>query len=195
MANLMKMCNVTLQNNFIGVSNGYPISVNGNQVSSPSSNNMVVEENAILGKAISETINGIYYNLSKWTDANNNILSSYDTLTFYPASNMTYTANFIGVPPFNIINMGFDVVVGQPIKMHWTDNPNPNVTYQIWRNIKGGSGPVLLATIGRGVQTYTDYDYQFTGRVIIRLVLTQIDYRPEFIYTQCQQIINSSQKK
>lgn len=77
MANLMKLCNITLQNNFIGVSNGYPISVNGNQVSSPSSNNMVVEENAILGKAISETINGIYYNLSKWTDANNNILSSY----------------------------------------------------------------------------------------------------------------------
>ncbi|MCL5028470.1 MAG: T9SS type A sorting domain-containing protein [Bacteroidetes bacterium] len=51
--------------------------------------------------------------------------------------------------------------------MHWTDNPNTNVTqYQIWRNIKGGSGPVLLATVGRGVQTYEDglymLDYSYT---------------------------------
>ncbi len=145
-AQMKKLCNITFQNNFIGVGHGNQIIVNGNQVNSPSSNNMVVEQNAISAAATGTEINGIYYNLSKWTDANNNTLSSYDTLTFYPTSNMTYTANFIGVPPFNIIGMGYNIVVGQPITMHWTDNPNPNVTYQIWRNIKGGSGAELIAT-------------------------------------------------
>ncbi len=162
-AQMKKLCNITLQNNFIGVGHGGVITVNGNQVNSPSSNNMVVEQNAISAAATGTEINGIYYNLSNWTDANNNIISTNDSATFYPGSNMTYTANYIGSPASNTISMGYNIVVGQPITMHWTDNPNPNVTYQIWRNIKGGSGAELIATVGRGVQTYTDYDYIFTG--------------------------------
>ncbi len=163
MANLMKKCNITFQNNFVGVGHGGVITVNGNQVNSPATNNMVVEQNAISAAATGTEINGIYYNLSNWTDANNNIISTNDSATFYPGSNMTYTANYIGSPASNTISMGYNIVVGQPITMHWTDNPNPNVTYQIWRNIKGGSGAELIATVGRGVQTYTDYGYIFTG--------------------------------
>ena len=145
-ANLMKLCTITFQNNFIGVGHGGVITVNGNQVNSPSSNNMVVEQNAISAAVTGTEINGIYYNLSNWTDANNNIISTNNSATFYPGSNMTYTANYIGAPASNTIGMGYNIAVGQPITMHWTDNPNPNVTYQIWRNIKGGSGAVLIAT-------------------------------------------------
>ncbi len=163
-SNLMKACDITIQNNFIGVGHGNTITVNNNLVSSPSSNNMVVEQNAITASALNViSINGIDYTLNNWTDANNNILSTNNSVTFNPSTNMTYTANFTGTPPSNIINFGFNNTVNQPIQMYWTDNPNPNVTYQIWRNIKGGSGPVLLATIGRGVQTYTDYDYLYTS--------------------------------
>ncbi len=153
----------TFQNNFIGVGHGGVITVNNTQVNSPASGFSVVEQNAISAAATGTEINGIYYNLSNWTDANNNIISTNNSATFYPGSNMTYTANFIGVPPFNVISMGYNIVVGQPITMHWTDNPNSNVTYQIWRNIKGGPGAELIATVGRGVQTYTDYGYIFTG--------------------------------
>ncbi len=145
-AQMKKLCNITLQNNFIGVGHGGVITVNGNQVNSPSSNNMVVEQNAISATVTGTEINGIYYNLSNWTDANNNIISTNNSATFYPGNNMTYTANYIGSPASNTISMGYNIVVGQPITMHWTDNPNSNVTYQIWRNIKGGSGAVLIAT-------------------------------------------------
>ncbi len=163
-ANLMKVCNITIQNNFIGVGHGNTITVNNNVVGSPSSNNMIVEQNAISAIAYNNVIeiNGVDYYFSNWTDSNNNILSINNGVTFNPIANMSYNANFIGYPLYNI-NFGYDIVVGQPIKMHWTDNPNPNVTYQIWRNIKGGSGPVLIASVGRGVQTYTDYGYLFTG--------------------------------
>ena len=153
----------TFQNNFIGVGHGGVITVNNTQVNSPASGFSVVEQNAMYASVTGTEINGIYYNLSNWTDANNNIISTNNSATFYPGNNMTYTANYIGAPASNTIGMGYNIAVGQPITMHWTDNPNLSVTYQIWRNIKGGSGAELIATVGRGVQTYTDYDYLFTG--------------------------------
>ncbi len=163
-AQMKKLCNITIQNNFIGVGHGNTITVNNNLVSSPSSNNMVVEQNAITGLADNNVIviNGIYYYFNNWTDVNNTVITNNNSATFDPTTNMTYNANFTGYPFYNI-NFGYNNTVNQPIQMYWTDNPNPNVTYQIWRNIKGSSGPVILATIGRGVQTYTDYDYLYTS--------------------------------
>ena len=43
----------------------------------------------------------IDFNISNWTDLSNNVISLNNGARFYSASNMTYTANFIGAPPFN----------------------------------------------------------------------------------------------
>ncbi|MEW6701374.1 MAG: T9SS type A sorting domain-containing protein, partial [Bacteroidota bacterium] len=63
----------------------------------------------------------------------------------------------------NVVAGGYDF--GQPIVVTWTDNPNPAVNqFQIWRKVKqDGDIPTLLATVGRGIQTYTDDTYIATN--------------------------------
>ncbi|MDF1613186.1 hypothetical protein, partial [Stygiobacter electus] len=46
-ANLKKICNISFQNNYIGVGNGGVITVNGSQYNSPTSSFQVVEQNPI----------------------------------------------------------------------------------------------------------------------------------------------------
>ncbi|MDF1613321.1 hypothetical protein, partial [Stygiobacter electus] len=46
-ADLKRICNITFQNNFIGVGNGGVITVNGSQYNSPTSSFQVVEQNPI----------------------------------------------------------------------------------------------------------------------------------------------------
>jgi len=64
----------------------------------------------------------------------------------------------------------FNSNIGDSITIEWTDIVNQNVTqYQIWRFVKhnGVTGdPQLLATVGRGVQSFTDYDYTKTSSYV-----------------------------
>ncbi len=154
----------TFQNNFVSLGNGGIIMVKNNQRNSPSSADAVVEGNDISATAEYQVINGIEYLFSVWSNG-----SSLASTTFDPGSNVTYTAYFTGRPYKGGINFGFDLRQGMPIKMHWTDNPNTNVSYKIWRctNYLHGIAydSTLLATVQRGVQTYTDNDYIYTGNV------------------------------
>ncbi|MFZ5946580.1 MAG: hypothetical protein ACOYU5_01280, partial [Stygiobacter sp.] len=160
-AGLRKICNITFQNNFIGVGNGGVITVNGSQYNSPTSSFQVVEQNPITAEANTYYYNnGIIYTFKQWNDGN----TSYNR-TFNPTEHTTYTAQFQGKPANELVSFGN--AVGEPIVINWTDNPNPNVTqYQIWRIVKhnGITGPATqIATVSRGVQTYTDYDYILTS--------------------------------
>lgn len=130
---LRKNCNITFQNNFVGVGNNGNITVNSTQYTSPASGFTVVEQNAISSTANSQTINGINYYFDHWSDG-----STSSSKTFYPGDHTTYTAYFIGYPT----NVGKNFYnnpnnYGSPITLYWTDNVNTNVNqYQIWRNIK-----------------------------------------------------------
>jgi hypothetical protein len=158
-AGLRKICKIKFQNNFTSVGNGGTIDVNGSQYGSPTSDFNVTQQNPITGTSIDQKINGISYAFANWSNS-----STSSNTTFYPNDNITYTSNYTGTPDNSGLNFGYDISVGHPIKMHWTDNPNSNVTYQIWRNYKGSTqGPVKIATVQKGVQTYTDQDYDFTG--------------------------------
>ena len=163
-AQMKKLYNITFQNNFINVGHGGTITVNGSSYNSPASGFTIIEQNSIPAAASSYSYNGIVYYFNNWTGGNISNPTASST-TFYLGDHTTYTANFIGYPRVDAINMHYDQqIVGNPIKILWTDNPNSNVTqYQIWRSIKNGQGPTLIATIGRGIQTYTDQDYAFTG--------------------------------
>ncbi|MBI5730507.1 MAG: T9SS type A sorting domain-containing protein [Ignavibacteriales bacterium] len=102
------------------------------------------------------------YTFSQWNDGN----TSYSR-TFYPNATTTYTANYTGKPTNSGEYVSAGGTVGQPVVVTWTDNPNTAVNqFQIWRRVKhnGVTGdPVLLTTVGRGVQSYTDYDYAVTN--------------------------------
>lgn len=166
-ANMRKKFSVTFQNNFIGISSAGVININGTQYNAPSYGNLVIEGNNITATAPTQTINGILYNLSSWSNG-----STSNTTTFTPIDHTIYVANYIGVPSVSAISMHYSTqTVGNPIQILWTDNPNTNVTqYKIYRNIKGGTGAVLIATVGRGVQTYTDQSYVYTGTYTDKLI-------------------------
>ncbi len=153
-ANFLHEYNIVFQNHFCSGGNGGVIIVRNNQISSPTSSYPVTD--TITAQAVDQTINGIYYSFDHWSQEG----GTNQTYKFQPTNHTTYTAYFIGYPSNYGKYLHNDYNYGQPITLRWTDNPDTYVTqYQIWRNVKGSSGPVQLATVGRGVQTYTDYDY------------------------------------
>ena len=162
-ADLKKVCNITFQNSFTGIGNGGTISVNGTQYNSPTSPFNVVEQNSISGYPDDNyTNNGINYYFDHWSNG-----STSASTTFYPGDHTTYTAYYKGIASKSNFNFGFDLLRGKPIKMHWTDNPNPNVSYQVWRTTNYSHGvaqdSTLIVTVQKGVQSYTDNEYIFTG--------------------------------
>ncbi len=191
-ANYVPIYQINFQNNFVNVGSGGVINVNGSQYDSPTGTFPVKEGNSITASAIGpQTFNGINYSFDHWSDG-----STSSAKTFYSSSNITYTAYFIGCPDPSAINFGFDYIADNPIKFHWTDNPNTAVTqYQIWRKVKHNGvmgSPVLLTTVGRGVQTYTDYDYVFTDGYTDDLVMYDVrqyysienTYSPEYWHVE-----------
>ncbi|MHB1687259.1 MAG: T9SS type A sorting domain-containing protein [Ignavibacteriaceae bacterium] len=133
-ANLMKICNITFQNNFAGISNSGVITVNGTQYNSPTSSFLVVEQNPITATAIDQTIGGVKYYFHNWSDGN----ASY-TDTFYPTGNTTYTAALISADALTASGPS-SIIYGQngtwtasvslgfaPYTYQWYfDYPNPN---------------------------------------------------------------------
>jgi hypothetical protein len=163
-AGLRKVLSIGFQNNFVSVGNGGTIIVNGIQYNSPANGFMVVEQNPITATAQSQTINGIDYNFTSWSDG-----STQNPRTFNPADNSTISANFTGKPNIVGRNLHFNASnPNQPITVLWNEHPNTNVTqYQIWRKVnykkQGISSPVLIGTVNRGTTSFVDYDYSGTN--------------------------------
>ena len=152
-AGLRKVCNLTF------TSSSGTVSVSGSPYSSPKSVD-VVEQNSIYAYAYGYSSNGLDYSFSYWDNNpnSNNITASTHT---------TYTAVYTGKPSNTGKNFAFNGDIGDPINITWTDNQNSSVTeYQIWRRVKHNGilgDATLLATVSRGVQTYTDNEYSFTN--------------------------------
>lgn len=147
-----------LANNFIGLPNQGSMKVDDQSKTMPYT---VIKYygSSVKLEAVWHSINSIEYSFDHWQDASTSNPRTISSLT----SDMSFTAYFRGKPTNNGEFVHFGPSVGQPIVVLWTDNPNTNVTqYQIWRRVKhnGVMGPeTLIATVNRGVQTYTDYDY------------------------------------
>jgi hypothetical protein len=153
-AGLRKVCNLELSS-----PGGYVYVVGSGSHSSPYTA-PVVEQNTIYATGQWYSSNYIDYTFDHW---DNNPSSNTITAT----AHNTYTAVYVGRPTNTGEYASAGGTVGQPIIITWTDNPNTAVTeFQIWRRVKhnGVTGdPVLLTTVGRGVQTYTDNDYILTN--------------------------------
>jgi hypothetical protein len=164
-ANLRKRCSITFKNNFIGISNGGNIKVNGTSYSAPTSNFNVVEQNKITAEATQYyEFNAIQYAFQNWNGE-----STSKTKDFYPSQHEQYVANYKGTPLFSDVNYrnlsfnSFNPRTQNNVILTWNEHPNPNVTkYQIWRHEKYNgvyTAPVLLATVNRGTTTWTDYGF------------------------------------
>mgnify|MGYP000698818727 CR=1 FL=1 len=156
-AGLRKICNIIFQNNYVGLGNGGIITVNGSQYNSPTSSFQVVELNPITAEAVDQSMNGINYTFTQWSDQNQN-----RSRTIYPSDHQTYTAYFRGIPqpPTIAVNL----TQNQPIRLTWTANPNGNVIYKIHRDIHHRAtgwthGWHIIATLPAGSNSYTDGDY------------------------------------
>ncbi|MBU2444605.1 MAG: T9SS type A sorting domain-containing protein [Bacteroidetes bacterium] len=155
---MRKICNVNFQNSFTGVGNGGTIRVNQTQYNSPTSNFPVVEQNQISAEAVDQTINGINYTFTQWSEAG----STNRSWTFNPNEHKTYTAYFSGTPQPPTIAV--TQTQNQPIRLTWTANPNSNVTYIVHRDVyHKATGWTQswqqIATLLSGSNSYTDCEY------------------------------------
>ena len=95
-ADFKKRVNITVRNNFAGTGNGGIIKVNGNNVNSPYTMQMMEKDNLTIQAITPQTYNGIDYNFVNWSDG-----STANPRTVTPSVHTTYTANFniIASPP------------------------------------------------------------------------------------------------
>jgi hypothetical protein len=152
-AGLRKKCNLTFTNN-TGLGT---IKVDGLLKTSLPFSTTEIEKNDITGLAINHFSNGIEFTFSSWSPGGS---TTYET-TFAPEVHTNYVANFTGRPTNTYRNQYFNPkVVGQPIKVYWSQHPSTNVTqYKIYRKPKIGS-ETCIGTVSRtGDSSYT---YTFT---------------------------------
>ena len=153
LGNLQKVCNISFQNS----TGAGTIKVDGVLKTSLPFSTTEIEKNDITGLAINHFSNGIEFTFSSWSPGGS---TSYET-TFAPEVHTNYVANFTGRPTNTYRNQYFNPkVVGQPIKVYWSQHPSTNVTqYKIYRKPKFGS-ETCIGTVSRtGDASYT---YTFT---------------------------------
>jgi hypothetical protein len=152
-ADLRKVCNIS----FSG-----PVTANGNYYySQPVS---VIEGNAVSVTALGYTRSDyIDMGFSSWGDGN-----TQNPRNFTVYNNASYSINYVGVKPNNgYKNLQFVGSAGQNIQLQWSDHPNSAVNqYLVLRRVKhnGITGPdTQIGVVGRGVCSFTDYDYVYTS--------------------------------
>jgi len=155
-ANLLKVCNIPVQNNMVGLINAGTIIVNGTQY--PSGTVFpVVEQNTISVTPQNQTINGIDYTFTNWSD---DIHNHQSPRTFNPSVNTTISAKFVGKPNCNQAGMyGNSGKVGASPTVTWIDNVNPNVYYKVYTQTNTGgtwSSWNYICDVAKGVGVYVD---------------------------------------
>jgi len=181
-ANLRKVCNVTVQNSFVGLSNQGVIIINGDTVD-VSTITPVVEGNNISICAPTQVRNYIQYTFDHWYDGN-----TQNPRTFTITSHLNLIAYYTG-KPLAVTNMRYlNVSAGNKIKIAWDEQPNNNVSkYYIYLKGKDSNtgekwGPDLRATLNRGTLSYTDPIYAYTDGYT--MFLLQYDVRPYYSVEQ-----------
>jgi len=151
-ADLKKICNITFQNS------GHQITINGSNYSS-SGTVQVVELNSVYASTDNNyTSNGLNYSFAGWTNDGGATYSNPVT----PSSHSTYTAYYTATPNASYSNQNIHVgtTLNDNIHIYWTDNQNSIVDhYYIYRKLGYRGTPVLIGSVGRGVQQCTDGCY------------------------------------
>lgn len=146
----------TFENSFVGVGTPGVIKVSDTQYAAPKTVG-VMETYSVSAEALNQNINGIAYTFTQWKVGSTQV-STNRVETFTPSSHTTYTAYFAGKPN-QVTNFRCDTYeVGELLHFLWTENPNPNVKYRVYRKPKYGEedqGP----TLNHGTSDWTDPDW------------------------------------
>ncbi len=148
--------NLGFANNFVGISNGGVMQIDGLQKNLPFTLpvrlNTSVNAQAVSG----QSFNNIHYSFDHWEDQN-----AYPSRTFTATENVTHTAYFTGSPS-QVTDFMFDCGYNEPVYFTWDQYPNSNVKYRIYRKMRNQYGtfigPTLLATLNNNQTSYTDQD-------------------------------------
>ncbi|KAF0211724.1 MAG: hypothetical protein FD178_3364, partial [Ignavibacteria bacterium] len=155
-AKLKKVCNLSFSNP------GHTIKLRGTYYTSSAGISTIVQDTVSAsaeGYYVTDYIEHMF--LGGWRNSAGQLIS---TTIITTAQNDTYTPEY-RVQPLTP-DISFGTTIGQPIQINWTDNPNTAVTqYRIHRMVysNGSWGPdEVIGTVGRDVQTFTDYDYNLS---------------------------------
>ncbi len=176
---------------------GGQVKVNGTTYN-VSRSETITEPSYITVSALIHEINGISYSFVDWSSGST---QSYN-YQFSTNINSTLVANFEGRPNNDYRNQYFNPkVVGQPIKVYWSQHPDTNVTqYKVYRKPKYGSescvGTFARTGTSSYVYTFTDPDmvhtnssssydlYYYDVRAYYSLDGTYSDYDFEAVYAE-----------
>jgi hypothetical protein len=192
-ANLRKVYNVNFHNNISDVGGHGVIIVNGTQYNSPTQNFPVVQEETITATAVNQTVTGIDYTFSSWSDG-----STQNPRTFTPGDHSTITAIFVGRPNVSGRNLHFTASDPTlPITVSWNAHPSSNVSqYQIWRKVKYDKqptgSPVLIGTVNQWTFSFVDNDYLGTNLGFTKWIL-YYDVKPFYSPNQTYSYDNYAQ--
>lgn len=111
--------------------------------------------------AVNQSDNLFDYFFDHW-EQNGSFYGSNSTIPLNnPSSDITLTSIYQARAIAPAITFGTQI--GQPVLITWIDHPNTNVTqYRVYRKVFNNgswSADQLLATVNRGVQSYTDSEY------------------------------------
>ncbi|MFC1480830.1 FlgD immunoglobulin-like domain containing protein [Candidatus Neomarinimicrobiota bacterium] len=113
--------------------------------------------------AIDHTTSGMSWAFEKWTQ----YMATYytRTATFNPVyDGLTATAHFKGKPT-KVTGVQITSSIGENVSFSWSEHPNSNVTYRIYRKPKYGS-PTYVTSKSHGTTTFTDPLYEHTTSVL-----------------------------
>jgi hypothetical protein len=182
-ANYVPFYNVTVQNNFVGISYNGKVWINDVLYDAPKT--LEVKEGAQIEITIpNHKENTIDYLFDHWQDGDTTNSKNFSNIN----GNLNLTAYYKGRPSRYDLDLGYNLslhtstTVGQPITLYWNEHPNPLVTkYQIWRKEKYQgvtSTPHLLSTKNRGVTSYVDHDFVYT--TLKNQYMVYYDVRPYY---------------
>jgi hypothetical protein len=143
------------------ISGGGNVYINGTTYNCPTSGAFIYDDVPNTITAVNQSDNLFDYFFDHW-EQNGSFYGSNSTIPLNnPSSNITLTAIYHARAIAPAITFGTQI--GQPVLITWIDHPNTNVTqYKVYRRVfENGnwSAEQLLATVNRGVQSYTDSEY------------------------------------
>lgn len=163
-----KICEITLQNDFVDLPNQGKIMVDGDTLTISNGNPIVLEINertSITLEAVDHVYNNIIYEFARWSDDDTN-----KSRIIYVTEHMDLEAEFIGKPQ-KVANVRSSSLIGENIKIDWDQHPNTDCYYKIWRLLVNNipddpSGPAYkVATKANNVLSWTDPDFKKTNEV------------------------------
>lgn len=158
-ARYLKYFNITVQNQFVGLSNQGDINIDGIHKSMSDGIPFVqekLEDSYIrLAPVDYQVINGIKYTFDHWSDGETD-----SVYTFKVTGDKSISAVFVG-KPIVVPNLLSTSPIGQMIKLTWTAHPNSNCSYEVWRYKKDQHNPSntstdSLTTLAHSATSWTD---------------------------------------